>query len=76
LADGSTYSEPLVPPPNPFEVEIAIGKLQRYKSLGMNQYPAEYIQAGGETLRSETRKLCNNDLPRQGKGSVIVSIYK
>jgi hypothetical protein len=39
------------------EVEVAIGKLKRYKSLGADQVPAEMIQAEGETLRSEIHKL-------------------
>jgi hypothetical protein len=29
------------------EVEVAIGKLKRYKSPGAGQIPAELIQAGG-----------------------------
>jgi hypothetical protein len=44
-----------------FEVEIAIGKLKKYKSLGSVQILAKLITAGGETLHSETRKLiCSN----------------
>jgi hypothetical protein len=31
---GIHTGEPLVPDPNPFEVEIAIAKLKRYKSPG------------------------------------------
>jgi hypothetical protein len=42
--------EPLVPYHYPFEVEIAIAKLKRYKSPGSDQIPADLIQAGGETL--------------------------
>jgi hypothetical protein len=33
--------DPLVAEPSSYEVEIAIEKLKRYKSLGMNQIPAE-----------------------------------
>jgi hypothetical protein len=40
-------AEPLVPEPSSSEVEIAIGKLKRYKSPGIDQIPAELIQAGG-----------------------------
>jgi hypothetical protein len=50
----------LVLDPSPFEVEIAIAKLKRYKSPGSDQIPAELIQAGGETLQSEIHKLINS----------------
>jgi hypothetical protein len=50
-------ADPTVPDPSPFEAEIAITKLERYKSPGSNQIPAEVIQAGGETLRSKIHKL-------------------
>jgi hypothetical protein len=33
--------------PNISEVEVAVGKLKRYKSPGADQIPAELIQAGG-----------------------------
>jgi hypothetical protein len=49
--------EPLVPDPRPFEVEIATSKLKEYKSPGSDEIPAELIQTGGKTLRSETHKL-------------------
>jgi hypothetical protein len=69
--------EPLVP----FEVEVAIAKLERYKSPGTDQMPAELIQAGGETLRSEVQKLINSiwnkeELPEQWRDSVILPVYK
>jgi hypothetical protein len=43
-------AEPLVPEPSPFEVEIAIAKVERCKSPGSDQIPAELNQAQGETL--------------------------
>jgi hypothetical protein len=46
-------AEPLVPDSSPFDVEIAIANLKRYKSSGSGQIPAELIQAGGEILWSE-----------------------
>jgi hypothetical protein len=52
-------AEALVPEPSSSEVEIAIEKLKRYKSPGIDQIPAELIQAGGDTLRSEIHKLIN-----------------
>jgi hypothetical protein len=39
-------AEPLVPEPSSTEVEIAVEKLKRYKSPGIDQIPAELIQAG------------------------------
>jgi uncharacterized FlaG/YvyC family protein len=50
-------AEPFVPEPSASEVEVAIGKLKTYKSPGVDQIPAELIQAGGEALRSEIHKL-------------------
>jgi hypothetical protein len=65
-------AEPFVHEPNPFEVEIAIVKLKKYKSPGSDQILAEMIQAGGETLQSEIYKLINSiwnkeELPHQWK---------
>jgi hypothetical protein len=53
-------AEPLVPDPSPFEFEIAIANLKRYKSPGSDQIPAELIKAGGEILRSKIHKLINS----------------
>jgi hypothetical protein len=53
-------TKPLVPEPSPFDVEISIAKLKKYKLPGSNQILAELIQAGGETLRSEIHKLMNS----------------
>jgi hypothetical protein len=63
------------------EVEVAVGKLKRYKSSGVYQIPAELIQARGETLHSEIHKLIRliwnkNELPHQWKESVLVPIHK
>jgi hypothetical protein len=41
------------------EVDIAIAKLKTYESPDNDQIPSEWIQAGGETLRSEIHKLIN-----------------
>jgi hypothetical protein len=46
-------AEPLVPDPSPFEAEIAIARLKRFKSPGSDQIPAE---AGGEILSSKIHK--------------------
>jgi hypothetical protein len=57
-------TEPLVSEPISFKDGIAIGKLKRYKSLGIDQIPAELIQTGG------------NILTKQQKESITVPIYK
>jgi hypothetical protein len=44
---GIHTAESLVQDPSPFEVEIAIAKLRRYKSPGSVQIPAELIEAEG-----------------------------
>jgi hypothetical protein len=70
---------PFVTEPIASEVEVATRKLNRYKSPGIDQIPAELIQAGGETLRSEIHKLklmWNKELPHQWKESIMVSIHK
>jgi hypothetical protein len=74
-------AEPLVPGPSRLEVEIAIAKLEKYKSPGSDQIPAELIQAGGEMLLSAVHKLINSvcnkeELPDQWKESIIVPIHK
>jgi hypothetical protein len=50
-------AEQLVPEPSLVKVEIAIGKLKRYKTSGNDQIPPELIKTGGETLCSEIHKL-------------------
>jgi hypothetical protein len=74
-------AEQLVPNPSPFEGEIAIAKLKKYKSPGSDQILAELIQAGGETFLSEIHKLINSDwneeeLPDHWMDSIIVPSYK
>jgi hypothetical protein len=50
-------AEPFMPEPSASEAEVAIGKLRRYISPGVDQIPAELILAGGDTLHSEIHKL-------------------
>jgi hypothetical protein len=74
-------AEPFVPEPSASEVEVAIGKLKRYKSPGVDQIPAELIQTGWETLHSEIHKLIkliwnNEEVPHQWKKSVLVPVHK
>jgi hypothetical protein len=76
IAESLLESEPSL-----VEVEIATGKLKRYKSPGTNQIPAKLIKAEGETLCSEIHNLSHSiwtgeELPQQWKESIIVPIYK
>jgi hypothetical protein len=53
------------------------GKLQRHKSLCTDQIPAELIQAGGRTIRSQIHRLINtvwnNEiLPEEWKEWIVV----
>jgi hypothetical protein len=69
-----------VPEPSATEVEAAIRKLKRCKSLGSDQILAELIQAGGEVLHSEIHKLMllwnKEELPHHHKESVVVPSHK
>jgi hypothetical protein len=53
-------AESLVPEPSDSKFEMAIEKLKRHKSPGSDQIPAELIEAGGRTIRSEIHKLINS----------------
>jgi hypothetical protein len=73
-------AEPFVLDPSASEVEVAIWKLKRYKSPGVDQIPAERFQARGETLRSEIHKLITliwnkEEFPHQLKESIAVPIH-
>jgi hypothetical protein len=70
-----------MPEPSASKVEVATGKLKRYKSPGADQIQAELIQARGEKLRSEIHKLIKliwnkEKLPHQWKESILVPINK
>jgi hypothetical protein len=74
-------AEPVVPDPSRFEVEIAIAKLKRYKSLSSDQIPAELFETGSKILRCKIYKLINSiwnkeELPDQWKESIIVPVHK
>jgi hypothetical protein len=67
-------AEAFVPEPISSEVEVAVGKLNSYKSPGVDHIPAELIQVGGETLHSEL--IWNKEeLPHQWKESLMVPIH-
>jgi hypothetical protein len=50
-------AESIVPEPSASEAEVAVGKLKRYTSRGVDQIPAQLIQAEGETLHPEIHEL-------------------
>jgi hypothetical protein len=61
-------AETLVPDPRPFQVEIAIANLKRFKSPGSDQIPTEPNKAGGEILRCEIHKLINSVWSKEVEG--------
>jgi len=74
-------AEPLVPALSALEVEMAIGKLKRHNSPGIDQIPAELIKAWGRTIHSEIHKLTNSiwnteELPEEWMELFVVPICK
>jgi hypothetical protein len=53
-------AEPLVPAPSVFEVEMAIEKLRRHKSPGIDQIPAELIKSRGRKICCKIHTLVNH----------------
>ena len=56
--------------PRAFEFEITVEKLERHKSPGIDQIPADFIKAANSKIRSKTHKLFNSiwnkeELPEQ-----------
>jgi hypothetical protein len=73
--------ELVVSEPSATGVQLAIEKLKSYKSPGIDQIPAELINAGGRTIHGEIHELIFSvwnkmELPEGWKESVIVPIYK
>ena len=73
-------AEPLVPEPSAFEFEMAIEKLIRHKSPGIDQITAELFKVGCGTIRSEINKLITalwnvEELLEEWTESIIVPIY-
>jgi hypothetical protein len=58
-------AKPLVPKTSAFGVHMAIEKLKRLKSPGIDQIPAELITAEGRTICYEIHKfiisICNKE---------------
>jgi hypothetical protein len=74
-------TEPLVPEPSSFRVEITTEKLKVCKSPGIYQILAGLVQTEGNTLHSEIHKLTNSiwskeELPQQWEESIIVPVYQ
>ena len=70
-----------MPGPSAFEVELAIEKLKRHKSPGVDQILSKLIKAGGRTFRHEIHNVINSvwikeELPEEWKESIIVPIHK
>jgi hypothetical protein len=70
-------AEAFVPEPSASEVEVATGKLKRYKSPDVDQIRAELIQPGTETLSSDIHKLVKliwskQELSHQWKEPIVV----
>jgi hypothetical protein len=70
-----------VPELSTFDVETAMKKLKRHRSLGIDQIPADLIKPGGKTLHSEIQKLINSvrkeeEIPEEWKEWIIVPIHK
>jgi hypothetical protein len=53
-----------VPEPSVCEFEMAVEKLKRHQSAGIDQVPAELIKAGGITIHSEIHKLIVSGIRR------------
>jgi hypothetical protein len=74
-------AEPFVPEASASEVEVATGKRKSYRSPGVDQLPAELIQAGEETLHAEIHEVIKliwnkEELRHQWKESTVVPIHK
>jgi hypothetical protein len=73
-------AEPYVPEPSASEVEVAIGKLKTYISLGVDQIPAELFRQEGKHC-IEIHKLIKliwnkEELLHQCKDAIVVPIHK
>jgi hypothetical protein len=74
-------AEPLVPHSSSFNFEIAVEKLKRNESAGIDQIPAELIQEGENTLHSEIHELIHciwnmEEFPLQWNVCITLRIYK
>ena len=61
------------------EVEIAVASLKKEKSSGVDNIPAELVQAGGETMIDVLTEICNRiwrtgEWPTQWTQSLIITL--
>jgi Holliday junction resolvasome RuvABC ATP-dependent DNA helicase subunit len=72
-------AERLVPELSSFDVEIAIEKLKRHRSSGIDQIPADLIRAGGKHILRSTNLLIRFGIRKHWHNSqkefVIVPAY-
>jgi hypothetical protein len=58
---------------------MAVEKLKRHKSVGIDQIPAELIKSGGRTIFLQSHKVTiwnKMELPKEWKESIDIPIYK
>ena len=63
------------------EVEIAVASLKKGKSAGVDNIPAELVQAGGETMIDVLTEICNRiwrtgEWPTPWTQSLIITLPK
>ena len=63
------------------EVEIAVASLKKGKSAGVDNIPAELVQAGGETMIDVLTEICNRiwrigEWPTPWTQSLIITLSK
>ena len=63
------------------EVEIVIASLKKGKSVGLDNIPAELVQAGGETMIGVLTEICNRiwrtgEWPTPWTQSLIITLPK
>jgi hypothetical protein len=73
-------TEPLVPDPSAFVVELAVEKLNKHKSPSTDQMPAALVKALGRSMHSGIHPLNSiwniEKLPEVWKESTVAPIHK
>jgi hypothetical protein len=64
--------EPRLRAPSAFELGMAIEKLKRRKSPGIDQIPSELFKAGGRTILYEVNEIINSVWKKE---SIILFIF-